>query len=235
MCQQCCRTPRRRRRLPGIFLPESWWRLYVAVLNAALFAAAGLVVFYLAESMLNRKIAWGAWAVFSTNPFMLWSAKNAVSPICQTLAYVLILYCAWIFFCRTKLRERISLRFHAGFVASLFAGAMSHGTMLAVAALVLGTLGLWGAWRRSWRTLGSAMAMAVVLAALIAPWTWRNYKATGMFIPVAGNSGLAYFAGNAHWGITLPPCGRFEERHAAEIRRIEQHSRHHQPRFLAAR
>jgi hypothetical protein len=37
---------------------------------------------------------------------------------------------------------------------------------------------------------------------------------------VAGNSGLAYFAGNAHWGITEPACRPDEDRHQAELRHI---------------
>jgi hypothetical protein len=60
--------------------------------------------------------------------------------------------------------------------------------------------------------------LAAALALCIAPWTWRNYKVTGLFIPVVGNSGLAYFTGNAHWGITLPACAPEEHIYHAVLR-----------------
>ena len=56
----------------------------------------------------------------------------------------------------------------------------------------------------------------IVLA--IAPWTWRNYKVTGLFIPIAGNSGYAYFCGNSRWGITLPATHAAEPPHGGELR-----------------
>jgi hypothetical protein len=62
--------------------------------------------------------------------------------------------------------------------------------------------------------------LAAALALCIAPWTWRNYKVTGLFIPVVGNSGLAYFTGNAHWGITLPACAPEEHIYHAVLRHV---------------
>jgi hypothetical protein len=54
----------------------------------------------------------------------------------------------------------------------------------------------------------------------ITPWTWRNYRVTGKIIPVVGNSGFAYFAGNAHWGITKPARQPNETMEESEFRHI---------------
>jgi hypothetical protein len=60
----------------------------------------------------------------------------------------------------------------------------------------------------------------MLLVIAIAPWTMRNYRVTGHFLPVVGNSGLAYYAGNAHWGITEPAQRPGEHRHQAEFRHM---------------
>jgi hypothetical protein len=129
-----------------------------------------------------------------------------------------MLYAFHLFYTRAKAREPLSIRLHLGLILALFAGAMSHGTMLAAAVCLLVFLAAWAAWNKRADVLRSSVFVALGVAMLIAPWTWRNYRVTGLFIPVAGNAGLAYFAGNAHWGITEPAGGPSEPRYAADLR-----------------
>jgi len=47
-----------------------------------------------------------------------------------------------------------------------------------------------------WSTLQGLVVAGVVVVALIAPWTVRNYRAFGTFTPINTNAGFAFFWGN---------------------------------------
>lgn len=69
--------------------------------------------------------------------------------------------------------------------------------MLLLAPVLIGLLSLRG-WR--WPAIRSAVARGIlatlVMAATIAPWTWRNHVVMGAFIPVSTNGGMSLLAGN---------------------------------------
>ena len=48
-------------------------------------------------------------------------------------------------------------------------------------------------WRRA---LGGALAVALGMALVVGPWTWRNYRALGAFVPVSTNGGVNLWQGN---------------------------------------
>jgi hypothetical protein len=206
--------------VPGMLMPEVTWRLYVAVLNSALFAMGSLSVLLLGRAMLGKSTGGVAWLLFTLNPLMLVACKNAIPAMLQTAAYASILYLSYVLYLKFQSGEVPSFGFVLGFAAVLWAGAMSHGTMLVHAFLILGVLGFWSVWRMRWRQLKSTLLAGLLLVLGISPWTWRNYQVTGLFLPVVGNSGLAYFAGNAHWGITKPAVAPGEDRNAAELRHM---------------
>ncbi|MGN6387620.1 MAG: hypothetical protein ACTHMT_15425 [Verrucomicrobiota bacterium] len=203
--------------MPGALLPEVWARIYVAALNSLLLAFAGHFTRKLASEVFNGKTGIIAWAILGFNPFILWSVKNPMAPICQTLAFVLVLFCCWRILVRIGFKppyahadwERrqtpaFGLKLWIGSLACFLGAVLCHGTMLADAGLLLGGLALFAAKHGKWRSFAKICALGVAVLIGIAPWTWRNYKVTGIFIPVVGNSGLAYFAGNGHWGIGKP-------------------------------
>lgn len=82
--------------------------------------------------------------------------------------------------------------------ALLGAGAAALSLVKAHALLFPLLFGCWerargGRWRAAARTvLVSAAAMALCLA----PWTYRNWRALGAFVPVSTNGGLVLFANN---------------------------------------
>ena len=51
-------------------------------------------------------------------------------------------------------------------------------------------------WPRKGKALLCAIAMALGLAAVVAPWTWRNYKVTGGLIVISSNGGGNLWSGN---------------------------------------
>jgi hypothetical protein len=46
------------------------------------------------------------------------------------------------------------------------------------------------------KTIGGLAVVTLIVACLIAPWTFRNYRAFGMFVPLNTNAGFAFFWGN---------------------------------------
>jgi 4-amino-4-deoxy-L-arabinose transferase-like glycosyltransferase len=57
-------------------------------------------------------------------------------------------------------------------------------------------LWLWFALRHFRRALMLGGLVALVLAAVVLPWTFRNYRVSGALIPVSANAGLNLWQGN---------------------------------------
>jgi hypothetical protein len=200
---------------PGALLSGPLVRVYIILLNSALFAGTVALLFSFASEFFSKRAATLAAALLLGNPFLLYGVKNPVSAICQMFLFFSVVTLTWRVFYSPRTRTLPKLLLYT---LSLYASIMSHGTMLPIAALILGSLFLRALRKRPGPTLGQVCTIAVSLCLLIVPWTYRNYKVTGLFLPVAGNTGLAYFAGNAHWGITLPPRRPGEERADSEFR-----------------
>jgi hypothetical protein len=78
--------------------------------------------------------------------------------------------------------------------------------MLGVCLVSLFVLFITAVVRRNYQAIKTVIVAVVIMACLIAPWTYRNWVRFGRFIPVVTGSSLAYFNGNAHWrGITEEP------------------------------
>ncbi len=57
----------------------------------------------------------------------------------------------------------------------------------------------WVGWRRrrtGWRAIVPAGVLCVVAAAPVAPFTWQNYRAERVFIPLSSAGGITFFLGN---------------------------------------
>ncbi len=80
-------------------------------------------------------------------------------------------------------------------VWGLLTGALTLINPAVLPCLLL--LAAWSCWRAGWRrTLIPALLAVVVVAALLAPWTWRNYRVFGRVIPLRSNFGMELWMGN---------------------------------------
>src|SRR5689334_449612 len=61
---------------PGMLLPESMWRMYVALLNSLFFGAAAGVLLKYARKVFSLRLATVAWLLFALNPLLLAACKN---------------------------------------------------------------------------------------------------------------------------------------------------------------
>jgi hypothetical protein len=204
--------------IPGTFLAENWARIYVAALNSCLLAGATTLLRSLVATAFGRRAGIIAWAILAFNPFILWSVKNPMAPICQLFAFTWIIFCSFQVYRTIVSGSCISWRQAMGCAAAFLSGIYCHGTMLVDTALLFVLLGCVAIYRREWRTFRYLVCIAFSVVICVAPWTWRNYKVTGLFIPVVGNSGYAYFVGNAHWGISSMEVHPGEDPRTAGLR-----------------
>lgn len=80
------------------------------------------------------------------------------------------------------------------------AGAiLTHGTMLLAVPLLVAGAGLVGVRLGSLRVIKVGVAAGLIAMLTLAPWTCRNWRVTGRFIPVVGGAGLQYFVGIERW------------------------------------
>jgi 4-amino-4-deoxy-L-arabinose transferase-like glycosyltransferase len=205
---------------PGTLLPEPFWRAYVSLLNATLLAGTVALVFTFANQIAGLKTARIASLLVGFNPIILYTIKTAHPATCQMLAYTALVFTTWRLWQRDSRDGKITIRQAVDYGALLVATSLIHGTMIAQALLLLALAFALAYKRRDWNLAGCAFAATITFLLLLSPWTIRNYRVTGRFIPVAGNTGLAYFAGNARWGITKPPAQPGERYDEAELRHI---------------
>ena len=205
--------------MPGLLFPSAI-RAYVSALNAALLAATVAVLFSFCKTAFNERFAIIAALATGLNPVIIYTVKTAQPAICQTFIYTCIVALTFRIWNKSRTTEPFPPKLGIAYGLLLLAAALVHGTMLAHAILLIASFTALAIRNANWHLLKMVSAAALTFILGLAPWTYRNYKVTGQFIPVVGNSGLAYFSGNARWGITKPAWQWNESRHEAELRHI---------------
>jgi len=191
--------------IPVAVLPESLQQLGVIILNAAFLSGSAFLLYKFAIKYFNPRLALISVGVLVLNPWVLWSLKNPNTPIFQM--FIVTAFGALIlhhFFPPEELKKKSI--FGSGVALGLVGAilALTHGAMLPTVITVFGFCFIvgWVKKQGAWMKMTS-LALVVLLLA-VAPWTYRNWLVTGRFVPVAGNTGLAYYLGNAHWELGEP-------------------------------
>jgi 4-amino-4-deoxy-L-arabinose transferase-like glycosyltransferase len=198
--------------VPITFLPDYLERPALIFIQSVMVGCIGALIFQMAKSLFGLSTAKISVIIFLLNPWVYWNAKNPMTVIVQGLLYTLF----------AVLLGRRFLAMRNGGIASAFKGeswsgrlatgaaagalALTHGAMLAACLVSFLVLFITAVVRRNYQAIKTVFVTVVIMAALIAPWTYRNWLRFGRFIPVVTGSSLAYFNGNAHWrGITEEP------------------------------
>jgi hypothetical protein len=194
--------------VPVALFPEYLQRYVLVFAQSILVGFIGTMIFKIARELFNRSTAAAALLLFLINPWVYWNAKNPVTPVLQTVLYLLFVYSAAI-----EMLHILSLRperrksglLFSGLVIGAAGGALSltHAAMLPVVLFFIFLLFITAVFKDTRRLLTVTTA-ALVAVCIIAPWTYRNWIVFGRFIPVSGGGGLAYFNGNVHWNCIEP-------------------------------
>ena len=209
--------------VPIAIFPESLQRYLIVIPQSLLVGFIGMMIFKIANKLYNQTVAVVALLLFWVNPWVYWNAKNPMTPILQTALY-LIFSC----FAAGELLSVFGLRQDTrklglllrGLVIGIVGAALvlTHPAMLPVVFVSIFILGIVAIFKNTKHLLTPLIAVMVAVC-LIAPWTYRNWVVFGRFIPVGGNSGLAYFNGNVHWNfIEQQPQRQGETYTAASLR-----------------
>ena len=182
--------------LYGLFHNPAAVRLVQAGLGAL-----GCVIFYGTLRRLSDDLtALAAASLLAVYPLLAYLAGLHLT---ENLFLFLLLLLLWQ---AVSVAERPTVRRAAWLGAVIGLAALTRAVFVAfLPFLIVWTAGVWGL--RSpigYRVFGIAVACA---AAVIVPWTIRNYLVLGAVIPVQGNAGVVFWAGNnaaADGGLVWP-------------------------------
>ena len=218
--------------VPVVALPEPWQRPVLVVVQSALLGGVAALVWRIGARLFGEAAGRLAVAVMLLNPWLIWVVKNPHHAVLQTFLYTSFCWLLVQAFVpagrdagggdagRGRLRPASGSSGRLALLLGLNGGALAlvHGTMLVTCGVLLAGACLWWLRTGDLRSAAGAIAAVVLMVALVAPWTARNWLTFGAFIPVVGNAGFSYFLGNAHWGIGQDPVRRGETPWEAALR-----------------
>jgi 4-amino-4-deoxy-L-arabinose transferase-like glycosyltransferase len=157
-----------------------------------------LLLFLIGRRMFNARVGLLAAGVFAAWPAsILLTSSLATEPLFVLLELLFVWLCLWA-------GDRPGLNLKRFVPAGLCAGvaSLTRPNLL----LLLPLLPLWSAvvFRRDVRALVQSLAVPVVAVAVIAPWTYRNYRVFHRFVPVSTLSGTNLLVGNNELVVKYP-------------------------------
>lgn len=160
----------------------------VQVLHALLDGVTALLVFVIGRRAFGRTVGLAAAGVFACYPLSIWySGKMSMVPL-LTMLYCLL---CWVVLNSTR---------GLTVARSLIVGVVLGITTLTLPITLLFPpflLGLWLLMRLGFaRAVVHWIVVCAVAAAVVAPWTIRNYRVSGRFIPVSAGGGYAVLFGD---------------------------------------
>jgi 4-amino-4-deoxy-L-arabinose transferase-like glycosyltransferase len=169
----------------GVFTPASAW--VILTLNSLFSALTTLAIWEIAARCFSLKTArWSAW-IWALYPAAM---QYAVRWIWDTSLTTLLFTCAIL--AALRLSEESTYRRWAFFGLLWGLTALSNPALV----LCLPATGLWALAHSSQYRLRGALLAAILFAACLGPWTWRNWQAFHHFVPSRGNFGTELYLGN---------------------------------------
>lgn len=170
-----------------LIVTRGWYPGSVQLAQCIGFSVQCLLVFWISARLWNRKAAMVAAMITAIHPFLIWYLSRMRTEIPTTFLFTLIIAAVIYFVLKPSPRRGIAL----GLVIGV--AALTKGTFLPYIVLVPIML-----WLLKDTKVGAGSALAVFVAAfvVVAPWTYRNWRMTGHFIPVHMMAGLNMFVGD---------------------------------------
>jgi hypothetical protein len=191
---------------PLTLLPTGFQRPAVVLLQSLMVGAACFLLFDLAARIAGFRVARFAVAILLVYPWLYWHVKNPMNVVTQMLCVLAIvdLMTGELFAqgpADRSLNDRRWLTRAALLGLAGGAAMLTHGTVLLSFALLLAGVAGLGVLCRRWQWVAVAAIAGCVAAAIVAPWTYRNWTVAHRFVPIVTSAGTSYFWGNAHWEV----------------------------------
>jgi 4-amino-4-deoxy-L-arabinose transferase-like glycosyltransferase len=182
-------------RVPGTSV--SWAVLYqlfghrydvARIFHCIVGAFTVLLVYGIGRRCFDERVAVLASALFAVYPVALLYSVDLVSEPLATL------WLLWFVYASLQFAEKPT------FGRAVWAGLLLGCSLLTRASSVfmVPLVGIWALWqfRKRPRELGLALCIPVVSVLTLLPWTARNYRVFGKFIPLSTQGGSALLQGN---------------------------------------
>lgn len=231
----------------GVEGPTSQQAPFYPLLLAGSYAALGpgsdaahlavQMVQCVAGTLLVLAVVWLAWTYFPDQPRVGWCA-GVLAAVYPTHLYMVthLQVALWAALVLTLLcGMAASRRWHRSARGAATAGLLCGALLLIepILALALPILALAYLQRdrelhgQPVRAAGRVLVMAIVAAAVIAPWLWRNYRVHGEFVFVKSTFGYAFWQGNnaSSWGtdkIPKPTAESLRQAHDGTLAGIDR-------------
>ena len=164
-------------------------RTPVFVMNLGFYIATSIAVFFLARELACRRLGMISVLLLALWPGYIYNTGSIRS---ESAVIFLISLTMLAFFKVWNTKRPIYWMAIAGLsagIAALFKPAYLLIPLLWVIYII-------AAKRITLRSLPAFTAMLVVMLAVIAPWTARNYAVLSAFVPISTNSGLVFYSAN---------------------------------------
>jgi 4-amino-4-deoxy-L-arabinose transferase-like glycosyltransferase len=199
--------------------------LTVQLLHVAFHIGTCLLVFLIGRRIFNARTGFLAGLITAVHPMMLRYVADLHTETMLVFACTLMVWCAIRVYDRPSVPNGMLLG-AVGMMATLTKGvllpiAVAYGAVLFVRGIREGGVRA--------KPVIASVAMFITMAALVAPWTYRNYKVSGRFVLLTPGTPDAFLRGYifTRWEfITLqrPPYIDAENESNALFRRIAKES-----------
>jgi glycosyltransferase involved in cell wall biosynthesis/4-amino-4-deoxy-L-arabinose transferase-like glycosyltransferase len=173
--------------LYSVFKPEN--TLAQALVQNLIAWLALILVYVVGKRFVGKKAALLGAFFMACYPYTFYHFTQYYHTFLSTF---LLLFLVWTLL-RLKENKKITTAILAG--VSIAALAYIQGTILPATPFIVAWL-LWMWWPDWKRTLLVATIMAIVSGGLIAPWTYRNWKAFHAFVPLTTDLGHGFYKAN---------------------------------------
>jgi 4-amino-4-deoxy-L-arabinose transferase-like glycosyltransferase len=169
----------------GVFTAQSAW--VILAVNSLFSALTVRTIWEIAERCFNRNVArWSAW-IWALYPAAL---QYAVRWIWDTSITAFLF--SWVLVAALRLRANGTLGRWALFGLLWGLTGLSNPALL----IFLPACGLWVLAGTPRHRAGGVALAALVCAACLGPWTWRNWQVFHHLLPARGNFGAELYLGN---------------------------------------
>ncbi len=159
---------------------ERLWPVSVQVAQCGLFAGTCVLTLALGRELFGRRVGTAAAAAAAVHPLLIWYTSRFWVESLAAFLFTLLLYAA----ARCARGGGPALHAAAGLV--LGACILLKSVFLPFLALIPAGLLL----ARGRGAVGRALLLAVAAGCVVAPWTARNLRLTGAFVPVHVGAGI---------------------------------------------
>jgi hypothetical protein len=192
---------------PGFLLQHPI--LWTLAVNLAASVGIGLLVFEACLLWSQSSLAALAAAfLVVANPWLIWCVKNPTPTVTATLFTALAGYLlARIAFCDAG--EGLKFCLYLGGACAL--AALDHPPLIALIAGFSAAFLLIVWHKRSVSPLVGLIVLWIGFAVCIVPYSYRNFRITGRFIPIADSAPFSYFMGTGMFRSSIYPVGDYRD------------------------